>query len=601
MIRLLQSALAVGFILIASHAQAEHNGSHVNLTLPVPVTLQSTIIVLSLLIIIGIVSYLSVKAARLWLQHRLDQHARPLQQELSRQDEHLQRARRENLRQRALLDHTVEGVITINQDSIIDSFNQAAVRMFGYQPEEVIGHHISMLMPEKHRAGHYHGIQRFLSTESPTLIGKAVEIEGLHKSGNIIPIELTLSAFKWEGQYYFTGVARDISEQKAEHQALLLAKEDAEKANQAKSEFLSAMSHELRTPLNAILGFAQLLLHDKVRPLSADQQDSLQQILHSGEHLLKLINDVLELSKIETGAMEVTLEPVSLSAVLDECLPLLLNQAADKQISIQTTDIGSILLDADFTKLKQVLLNLMSNAIKYNRIGGEIRLEHELQPHHRLRLNIRDTGIGIAESKQDQLFRAFERLGQEQSNIEGTGVGLLVTKRLIEAMQGSIGFTSSAGGGSCFWIELPLSVTANLSKASHNADHKATRQLLDISSPKQLLYIEDNPANLKLMQAYFNRFDNLTLHCCKSAEAGLDLLEVLQPDLILMDIHLPGMDGLEATRIIQDMPLLKSIPVVAITAAAMKHHRQQAGDLFVAYLTKPVDFEELAREIARHL
>ena len=206
-------------------------------------------------------------------------------------------------------------------------------------------------------------MSRFLSTEQSKIIGQPVELEALHKSGQIIPIELTLSAFKWEGRYFFTGIARDISLQKAEHLALIAAKEEAEKANQAKSEFLSAMSHELRTPLNAILGFAQLLQSDKQAPLTDTQQDSLKLIIQSGEHLLKLINDVLELAKIETGSVEVSIEAVDVTSAIKHCLPMLKNLADRYQVTILTGDIPNQLVLADLTKLKQVLINLVSNAI----------------------------------------------------------------------------------------------------------------------------------------------------------------------------------------------------------------------------------------------
>jgi len=261
-----------------------------------------------------------------------------------------------------------------------------------------------------------------------------------------------------------TGFHTDISARKAMEAELLQEKETAEKANQAKSEFLSSMSHELRTPLNAILGFAQLMADDPNEPLSEEQQENIEFILSSGQHLLSLINDVLELASIEAKEVDLQIKAIALSSALTDAISLLKPIAAKTNIVINdiAEDLNFTVL-ADNIKLKQVLLNLISNAIKYNKPNGTIRLNCETINNTHVRINVCDTGIGIPENQQQKLFTAFNRLGQENSSIEGTGIGLLVTKELVEMMHGTLGFESIEAQGSCFWFELPLSSTKNLS------------------------------------------------------------------------------------------------------------------------------------------
>ncbi|HET8807298.1 MAG TPA: ATP-binding protein [Methylophaga sp.] len=560
------------------------------------------------LLLIVSIAMLAAFLAFFWSQNRhhtqqlnslVQQKTAELEAELQRRKALELHAKRESDRLQTLLDNTLESVITIDSAGNIQHFNHASTQLYGYQPEEIIGHNITQLMPAEYRPMHEQGMARFLKTEQPQMIGKAVQVEALHKSGQIIPIELTLSAFYWEDSYFFTGIARDISLRKAEHQALIAAKEEAEKANQAKSEFLSSMSHELRTPLNAILGFAQLLKSDPNSPLSDDQQSNVNIIQHSGEHLLKLINDVLELSKIEAGNIEVSLEPVEISQVIAHCLPLLQSQADDNEIRVDIAPLPARWVMADITRLKQVLINLLSNAIKYNRRRGMVSISSEvIHGLQRLRITIADSGIGIPVNRQSKLFTAFDRLGQENSGIEGSGVGLVVTEKLIRAMHGFIGFDSRHGEGSRFWIELPLAACPT----EHASDYKDTesirRQQVSDGTIRKVLYIEDNPANIKLMQAYFRQQPKFELHSCKMAETGLKVIQSLQPDLILMDINLPGISGLEASRQIQQLPDMQKIPIIAITAAAMPYDLQRAKGLFAAYLTKPLDFSELDKQLS---
>lgn len=402
-----------------------------------------------------------------------------------------------------------------------------------------------------------------------------------------------------------TGIHTDIDNQKKMETELLHAKDAAEAANQAKSEFLSSMSHELRTPLNAVLGFSQILEEDVLSPLNNDQKDSLKHISDSGQHLLSLINDVLELAKIETGNIDVVNQQVAFANVLDECLPILQNLAHSNNVDIVINDNDlNVVFYADYVRVKQVLLNLCSNAIKYNEVGGKVTIDCIRTEQDAIRISITDTGKGVAKEKQDQLFTAFNRLGQENTGIEGTGVGLIITKKLISAMKGEIGFKSVDGLGSTFWFELPVMKesinelpqgfkgTQRVSNEDH-AEHG--------NSKRSILYIEDNLANIKLMQAYFSRENWLSLHVVESAEDGLAVIKKQRPDLILMDINLPGMSGNEAAEQLKNDMVYASIPIIALSAVAMKHDIEKFEGLFDAYITKPVDFTVLLNEINRQL
>jgi PAS domain S-box-containing protein len=561
---------------------------------------------LGLLALLGLFSYLLKKQHNKLLTEQIRDRTTKLEQELQNRKSLEIAARHEGQRLQTLLDNTIDSVITINQAGEIEHYNKACISLFGYEPKEVIGQNITMLMPASYRDLHKLGMARFMSTEESRILGKAVEVEALHKNGKTIPIELTISDFKWEGQHLFTGIARDISRKKAEQHALVEAKQEAERANNAKSEFLSAMSHELRTPLNGILGFAQLLLSDKQEPLSARQEKNIKQIMHSGEHLLTLINDVLELSKIESGNIRTSSDHVQINTVIEDCLPLLQTLADQHQVKIEKPEKAVGVVLADFTKLKQVFINLVSNAIKYNQPGGKVLISTSIQTHNSmLKLTVTDTGPGIPQDKQHSVFTAFERLGQEHSANEGSGVGLSICKRLIDAMGGRIDFASSEGQGSSFWVELPLSnqqeadrqAQSDSQPESHYDELLLRRNDNHSKSMRHVLYIEDNPANIRLLEVFFSRHQRVCLHTCESAEAGLALLKTMTPHVILMDINLPGMSGIEMARLLHEDSELNKIPLIAVTAAAMQENRDAAEGLFRAYITKPIDFQLLSRTL----
>lgn len=382
----------------------------------------------------------------------------------------------------------------------------------------------------------------------------------------------------------------------------LQAKEEAERANKAKSEFLSSMSHELRTPMNAILGFAQVL---EMEMLDEQSRQNVAEIYNAGQHLLALINDVLDLSKIESENMELSQEDVNFNQLLEECLALIKPLAAKQNIRVTSSivpgDVYTIV--ADHTRFKQIILNLLSNAVKYNRKGGSIVIDCNIISTRRLRISITDTGMGLSAEQQAQLFTPFERIGAETSEIEGTGIGLVITKRLVEMMGGTIGFDSQPGRGSTFWIDINLAVDAPGRHTISPAPVKNLTERKDTTVPlKTILYIEDHPANLRMVAQVIAINTPYLLISAPNATLGLVLAESQQPDLILMDINLPGMDGYEAMKQLQLKDSTKNITVIAISANAMKSDIDRgrvAG--FREYLTKPFDVKELLRVINQAL
>jgi len=369
----------------------------------------------------------------------------------------------------------------------------------------------------------------------------------------------------------------------------------AEAASTAKSEFLSSMSHELRTPMNAILGFAQLLQRDKKEPLSQRHKDRVNEILKGGEHLLRLINDILDLSRIEAGGVSISAEPVSVDDVLAEVIRTLESMAAEQGIRIELEELPAHLpmVVADRTRLVQILMNFGSNAIKYNRPGGKVAFVVTLSNPQQVRVAVRDTGMGIPLEKQDKLFQPFQRAGQETGPIEGTGIGLVITKRLAELMEGNVGFRSSPGEGSEFWVGIPVHASAPLRSIPHATGEAGVERFVG-EGRRLVLYVEDNPANVAFMNDLLSAFDSIDLLTAPTAEAGVELAHARHPEVIIMDINLPGMSGVEALRALRASPETKDIPLIALTAAASERDRQrgiQAG--FYRYITKPVKVDEL--------
>lgn len=410
----------------------------------------------------------------------------------------------------------------------------------------------------------------------------------------------------------YRGTGSDITKQIADQQLLTKARDEATRANQAKSLFLSSMSHELRTPLNAIMGFGQLLQDDEDFPLQEYQRQYTEEILKASNHMLKLIDQVLDLSKIESGHMDFHIRDESLAEILFDTIQLLATQATKKnlpiQLHIEADDISiaeylrrSHVVRVDYTRLKQVLVNLLGNAVKYNRDNGSIDITLRQMSDKRIRVEVTDTGKGLSQQQQEHLFESFNRLGAETSGIEGSGIGLVISKNIIERLDGSIGVKSEIDRGTTFWVEIPLA------EADETAHREPTalmdKDLTEMIGEKSILYIEDSPISVKLIRTFIDqRLPQLKLLTAASGRQGLQLAETQHPDLILLDINLPDMDGFEVLHRLHGLEHLAQIPVVGVSAMAMHEDIKKAFDVgFDDYLVKPIDLSSLLKIIKSHL
>ena len=376
-----------------------------------------------------------------------------------------------------------------------------------------------------------------------------------------------------------------------------LAMEAAKSANAAKSAFLSSMSHELRTPLNAILGFAQILTSESLPTTLAQKKEFASHVLKAGRHLLTLINEILDLAKVESGTVNLSMEPVALDEILAECRGMVEPMGTPRNIRMLFPGPTGAVLRADRTRLKQVLLNLLSNAVKYNRDMGTVAVDCKHVGPQRVRLSIQDTGHGLSPDQVDSLFQPFNRLGQENGSEEGTGIGLVVTRRLVELMKGAIGVTSSVGVGTVFWIELDATEPVP-SIAGKTVRAIGSREPAAGGQSHTLLYVEDNPANLKLVKEIVLFRPELRLLTAPDAHLGIDMAKAHQPQLILMDINLPGMNGVDALLALRRDPRTSHIPVLALTANAMPRDIEKGLEAgFYRYLTKPINIDEFNEAI----
>jgi PAS domain S-box-containing protein len=509
-----------------------------------------------------------------------------------------QRLRDQQFYTRSLIESNIDALIATDPRGIISDVNSQMEQLTGCTRDELIGAPFKNCFTEPARAEE--AVARVLNE------GKVsnYELTAISREGKETVVSYNATTFhdrdrKLQGVFV---AARDVTERKLfEHalqetnEALETARAAAEKANRAKSEFLSSMSHELRTPLNAVLGFAQLMASEVPAP-PPQQQRSIDQILKGGWYLLRLINEILDLAMIESGKVTMSQESMSLSEVLQDCQSLIEPQANKRGIHLEFLKLDTkFYVHADRTRVKQVMINLLSNAIKYNSAGGAVIVQCSLSGVDRVRISVKDTGIGLSLEQQANLFQPFNRLGQENQQEEGTGIGLVVTKQLVELMGGVIGVESSVGVGTVFWVEFAASQAPQLmlDNVDELALERRSSALRDGSSQPTLLYVEDNPANLALVEQLIARRGDLRLLTAIDGHLGVELARAYLPDVILMDINLPGISGYDALHILANDPATRHIPVMALSANAVPRDIEKGLEAgFFRYLTKPIRVRE---------
>ncbi len=512
---------------------------------------------------------------------------------------------RENERHlRAVIDALPVAIYTTDAEGKLTHFNQTAVEFSGRIPELGTDHWCissKLLRPDGSHLPHDQCPLAIALKEKRQILGVeaiAERPDGTRIWFNAYPTPLYNADKKLIGGI---NMMLDVTERKRLDQVILennielkKSKHLAEKANLAKSNFLSNMSHELRTPLNAILGFAQLIEASNPPP-TVNQKRNVDQILQAGWYLLNLINEILDLTLIESGKVSLAMEPVSLIDLLNECQTMIESQALSRNITLSfPTAATPFKVNADQIRLKQILINLLSNAVKYNRENGKVTVTcFECSPR-RLRICVEDTGEGLSPQNVSQLFQPFNRLGKETGPEEGTGIGLVMTKRLIELMGGNISVESVVGKGTVFWFDLEM-VTQH--HVTFNRDlEQNSGALLPAkagAAKRTLLYVEDNAANLMLVEEIIASRSDIVLLSAGDGYKGIDLARLSQPDLILLDINLPGINGMEVLKILGKDPTTRNIPVIALSANAIPRDIEKglrAG--FFRYLTKPIKINE---------
>jgi PAS domain S-box-containing protein len=509
-----------------------------------------------------------------------------------------QRLRDQHFYTRSLIESNIDPLITTDPRGMISDVNHQMELLTGRTRDELIGAPFKSCFTEPQRAEE--AIARVLHEGRV----RNYELTALARDGKETVVSFNATTFhdrdrKLQGVF---AAARDVTERKHFEHALQetngelqAAREAAEKANRAKSEFLSSMSHELRTPLNAVLGFAQLMASE-VPPPPPRQQRSIDQILKGGWYLLRLINEILDLSMIEAGKVTMSQESMSINDVLQDCKGMIEPQATKRGIAMTFPELDDVYyVHADRTRIKQVMINLLSNAIKYNGIGGTVVVQCADSGPGRVRISVKDTGAGLTADQLAQLFQPFNRLGQHDSVEEGTGIGLVVTKQLVELMGGEIGVDSVVGAGTVFWVEFaasarPALVLDNIDEHALERRQGASRESDDQPT---MLYVEDNPANLALVEQLIARRGDLKLLTAIDAPLGIELARAYLPDVILMDINLPGISGYGALKLLRDDPATAHIPVLALSANAMPRDIEKGLEAgFFRYLTKPIRVHE---------
>jgi PAS domain S-box-containing protein len=496
----------------------------------------------------------------------------------------------------AILDAVVDSIITIDEKFHVLDVSPGTDRIYGVSRVERRGtNSLNIVLPEDrdHVATE---LRRLFRSEDGALA--SYRFRALHVDGQMLTIETRGRLIRDDAGHDARAVlvSRDVTEAVAAETVLKEAKEAAERANKAKSEFMSRMSHELRTPLNSVLGFAQIL---EMELQSPDELEMVGYIHNSGKYLLELINEVLDISRIEAGHISVMIEPIVMQDLEKECVDLVKPQANELGITIFSQSKYDFSVLGDQQRLKQVMLNLLSNAIKYNRPNGSVTITCEPRPRSRVRLSVSDTGPGISPDLIDRLFTPFDRLDADGSGIEGTGLGLALSKGLIDAIGGTMGVESTVGSGSTFWIELPnvKSPKSSLARVSPMLELKAAD-----AAASTVLYIEDDVANVQLVERLLMQRPNVNLITSLLGVVGVELAQQYVPDLILLDVHLTDLHGFEVLERLRGDSRTIDIPVVVLSADATTWQRRRFRNAGIYdYLSKPLDLQQLLDVIDQHL
>ncbi|SFG70317.1 protein-histidine pros-kinase [Duganella sp. CF458] len=503
---------------------------------------------------------------------------------------------------RGLLESAPDPMVIVNARGEIVLVNSQTEQLFGYRRQELLGKPIEILIPARFAGRHPAARSSFFDKAQPRAMGAGTDLYAMRRDGSEFPVEISLSPLQTEDELLVSSAIRDISGRRQIERKLLEQKLELEQASKAKDRFLASMSHELRTPLNAILGFGQLLQNEKL-PLSQPQRYAFAgNIVQAGQHLLHLINETLDLAKIEVGAVTLSLEPVALDDLLREASKMIEAMADARQVTVYLSEPGGLCVKADRIRLRQIVLNLLTNAVKYNSKGGHVWVTCGQGDVGRVWLAVRDDGPGLSGEQLAGLFQPFNRLGQEGGSEEGSGIGLVLSRRLAELMNATISVTSSVGQGSTFAVEMEATEPQQSARPGSEEGAATPAAVRGHHSKPILLYVEDNPANLRLVQEIVKLHLDLELLSATDGITGVAMAREYLPTVILMDMNLPGISGREAQRRLRQDAATREIPVVALSANAMPLDVQAALEAgFFRYLTKPLNINDFLEVVGEAL